>query len=60
MDKLNELQGMIDGMKADAEKFYAKKQNAAGTRLRKQLNEIKKKCSDMRREIQETRNARKG
>ncbi|MCX6158392.1 MAG: histone H1 [Ignavibacteriae bacterium] len=46
-------------MKVDLEKFYEKNQNAAGTRLRKELNNLRKLAADIRKEIQETRIARK-
>ncbi|HCN37706.1 MAG: histone H1 [Ignavibacteria bacterium] len=59
MDKFANLQEILDGMKADIEKFYSKEQNAAGTRLRKSLNDLKKAASDIRKEIQEIRTSRK-
>ncbi len=59
MDNLNQLQEILEGMKTDAEKFYDKGQNAAGTRLRKALNELRKKDADIRKEIQDERTKRK-
>jgi len=59
MEKFAELQKKLDDMKTDIEKFYSKSQNAAGTRLRKSLNELKKTASDIRKEIQEMRVSRK-
>ena len=59
MEKFAELQKKLDDMKIDIEKFYSKSQNAAGTRLRKSLNELKKVASDIRKEIQDTRATRK-
>jgi len=59
MEKFAELQKKLDDMKTDIEKFYSKSQNAAGTRLRKSLNELKKTASDIRKEIQEMRVTRK-
>ncbi|HRE40945.1 MAG TPA: histone H1 [Ignavibacteria bacterium] len=59
MDKFAHLQEILDGMKADIEKFYQKEQNAAGTRLRKSLNDLKKASSDIRKEIQDIRTSRK-
>jgi len=60
MDKFEQLQALLDGMKTDREKFYTKGQNAAGTRLRKELNNIRKLCADIRKDIQEIRASRKG
>jgi hypothetical protein len=59
MDKFSKLQEIIDAMKSDTEKFYTKEQNAAGTRLRKSLNDLKKAASEIRKEIQEIRASRK-
>jgi hypothetical protein len=46
-------------MKKDLEKFYDKGVNAAATRLRKDLNEVRKIAADFRKEIQEIRATRK-
>ncbi len=46
-------------MKSDIEKFYEKDQNAAGTRLRKSLNELRKKAAEIRKDIQDERARRK-
>jgi hypothetical protein len=59
MEKVNEIKAMLDSMGKDLEKFYAKGQNSAGTRLRKALNEVRKKCQEMRNEIQSIRQSRK-
>ncbi len=47
MNNLNHLHEILEGMKTDAEKFYEKGQNAAGTRLRKSLNDLS--CRDQKR-----------
>jgi hypothetical protein len=59
MEKFEQLQSLLDGMSTDKEKFYQKGQNAAGTRLRKELNNIRKLAADIRKEIQEIRASRK-
>jgi len=59
MEKFTNLQGILDGMKTDIEKFYEKSQNAAGTRLRKELNNLRKLAAEIRKDIQEVRNSRK-
>jgi hypothetical protein len=59
MEKINEIKAMLDDMGKDLEKFYSKGQNSAGTRLRKSLNEIRKKCQEMRNDIQNIRQERK-
>jgi hypothetical protein len=59
MEKFSQLQAILDGMKVDLEKFYNKGQNAAGTRLRKELNNLRKLAADIRKDIQELRSSRK-
>ncbi len=59
MEKINELKNMLEAMAKDCEKFYSKGQNSAGTRLRKSLNELRKKAQEARNEIQSIRQSRK-
>lgn len=59
MEKFAKLQETIDGMKVDIEKFYEKNQNAAGTRLRKELNNLRKIAAEIRKDIQDIRTSRK-
>lgn len=59
MEKFQELNKILDSMKTDIEKFYDKGQNAAGTRLRKELNNLRKLAADIRKDIQEMRASRK-
>ncbi len=59
MEKFGNLQEILDGMKTDIEKFYEKGQNAAGTRLRKSLNDLRKKSAEIRKDIQDERSKRK-
>lgn len=41
----------------DVDKFYNKGNNAAGTRIRKAMQEVKGLAQDIRKEIQEIKNA---
>jgi hypothetical protein len=59
MEKYKELYGILDGMKTDIEKFFEKEQNAAGTRVRKELNNLRKKAAEFRKDIQEIKASRK-
>ncbi len=59
-EKYQALIDQLESMKTDIEKFYVKGQNAAGTRLRKKLSELRKMAKEMRDEIQEIKNERKG
>ncbi|MBK6538988.1 MAG: histone H1 [Ignavibacteria bacterium] len=59
MEKFTHLNEILETMKTDIEKFYEKGQNAAGTRLRKSLNDLRKKAAEIRKEIQDERAKRK-
>ncbi|MDZ4712585.1 MAG: histone H1 [bacterium] len=59
MEKFNHLSEVLESMKTDIEKFYDKGQNAAGTRLRKSLNDLRKKAAEIRKDIQDERAKRK-
>ena len=59
MEKFTHLNEILETMKTDIEKFYEKGQNAAGTRLRKSLNDLRKKAAEIRKEIQDERTKRK-
>ena len=56
---LQELIELAKSLEVDNQKFYGGN-NAAGTRLRKGLQEIKKKAQAMRNEITATKAERKG
>ena len=60
MEKFAHLNEILENMKTDIEKFYDKGQNAAGTRLRKALNDLRKKSAEIRKDIQDERVKRKG
>lgn len=56
MKKFEELKKLITGLEADADKFYSKSNSAAGTRLRKGMQDLKNLAQSIRLEIQETKN----
>lgn len=56
-ERFTELKNLISGLEADAEKFYNKGNSAAGTRVRKGLQDIKNLAQAIRLEIQETKNS---
>lgn len=58
MKNYEALKAIIAGMENDVTKFYGGN-NAAGTRVRKQLQELKKVCNDMRANVQEVKESRK-
>ncbi|GEM67323.1 hypothetical protein SMI01S_09290 [Sphingobacterium mizutaii NBRC 14946 = DSM 11724] len=56
IDKFKELKSLIDGLEHDADKFFAKGNSAAGTRVRKGLQDIKTLAQDLRLGIQDLKN----
>ena len=58
MQKYETLKSLVANMETDVQKFY-NGNNAAGTRVRKHLQDVKKACQDMRNEVQEIRSTRK-
>ena len=58
MQKYETLKSLVANMETDVQKFY-NGNNAAGTRVRKHLQDVKKACQDMRNEVQEIRTTRK-
>jgi Histone H1-like protein Hc1 len=57
MTRYQELQELLASFEKDFEKFYDKKNKSAGTRLRKAMNELKRKAQDIRKEVQEIKTA---
>lgn len=58
MKHYEKIKQLITDMESDTQKFY-NGNNAAGTRVRKHLQDIKKACNDMRNDVQEVRGSRK-
>jgi len=56
MKRFEELKSMVEAMEADFEKFYDKKNNAAGTRVRKGMQDLKNLAQEIRLEVQEMKN----
>lgn len=50
---------IVEAMETDFEKFYDKEVGAAGTRVRKHLQELAGLCKDVRKEVTEVKNQRK-
>lgn len=56
MEKFTQLKNLVSEMEADVEKFYDKQNAAAGTRVRKSLQDIKNLSQDLRLEVQNMKN----
>lgn len=55
MDKLQHLKDVMDAVSKDSTKFFEKGNKAAGTRARKNLQELKKLAQELRVAIQDTK-----
>lgn len=56
MKKFEELKNLVTTLEADADKFYNKANSAAGTRVRKGMQDLKNLAQAIRLEVQETKN----
>lgn len=56
MEKYNQLKELIASIEAEAEKFYEKGNNAAGTRLRTGMQAVKNLAQEIRNEVTEIKN----
>lgn len=57
MSRFDQLQQFVAGMEDDFKKFYEKGNKAAGTRVRKGMQDLKAMAQDIRAEIQGKKNA---
>ena len=57
MNRFEQLRDLVLGLEQDFRKFYEKGNKAAGTRIRKAMQELKKLAQEIRVEIQEKKKA---
>ncbi|MGL4631064.1 MAG: histone H1 [Leadbetterella sp.] len=60
MNKYQELYNLVTSLKDDFEKFYDKENSAAGTRVRKGMQDLATWAKTVRAEVQGMKNAKKG
>jgi galactokinase/mevalonate kinase-like predicted kinase len=53
MSRFQELKDLIGTFEKDFIKFYDKGNKSAGTRVRKSMNDLKRKAQEIRKEVQE-------
>jgi hypothetical protein len=53
MSRYSEIIELVQSFEKDFVKFYEKGNKSAGTRVRKHMNELKKKAQDVRKEVQQ-------
>jgi hypothetical protein len=57
MNKYNELRELVASLEDDFSKFFEKGNKAAGTRVRKGMQDLKKLAQEIRVEVQSSKNA---
>ncbi|QDH80944.1 histone H1 [Echinicola soli] len=56
MSRFSEIKDLVTSMESDFEKFYDKGNQAAGTRVRKGMQDLKNIAQDIRKEVQDIKN----
>ena len=57
MTRFEEVKNLIMSLEGDFDKFYDKENQAAGTRVRKGMQDLKTMAQDIRSEVQNKKNA---
>ncbi|MEX0883830.1 MAG: histone H1 [Cyclobacteriaceae bacterium] len=57
MNRFSEIKDLVMSLEGDFDKFYDKKNQAAGTRVRKGMQDLKNLAQDIRKEVQDLKNA---
>ena len=60
MSNFSQLKDLVMGLEGDFEKFYDKNNSAAGTRVRKGMQELKNLAQSIRTEVQNAKNSAAG
>ncbi len=56
MKRFDELKSLVESLEGDFQKFYDKGNQAAGTRVRKGMQELKNVSQNIRVEVQDIKN----
>ena len=57
MSMFSKLQDHVNSLESDFQKFYEKSNKAAGTRVRKGMQELKQLAQEIRTDVQDKKNA---
>ncbi len=57
MNRYQQLKDLVASLEADFVKFYDKENSAAGTRVRKGMQDLKNLAQEIRVEVQEVKNS---
>jgi len=58
MEKFTKIKELISSIEKDADLFYNKANKAAGTRIRKGMQDVKNLAQEVRTEVTEKKNAK--
>lgn len=58
MEKFEKVKQLIASIEGDADKFYNKANGAAGTRIRKGMQDLKVLAGEIRKEVTERKNSK--
>ncbi len=56
MKRFDQIRDLVMSLESDFQKFYDKENQAAGTRVRKGMQELKNLAQEIRIEVQESKN----
>lgn len=56
MEKFNQIKELVSAIEKDADKFYNGGNSAAGTRVRKAMQDLKTLATDIRKEVTDLKN----
>ena len=56
MSRFSEVKNLVDSLEGDFDKFYDKGNQAAGTRVRKGMQELKNLAQEIRIDVQNIKN----
>lgn len=56
MNKFSKVRDLVMSLESDFEKFYEKGNSAAGTRVRKGMQDLKNLAQELRKEVQDMKN----
>ena len=56
MNRYNQIKDLVESLEGDFNKFYDKKNQAAGTRVRKGMQQLKTLSQEIRVEVQSIKN----
>ena len=57
MKRFDQLRDLVMSLEGDFQKFYDKSNQAAGTRVRKGMQEMKNLAQEIRKEVQDIKNS---